>query len=117
MSTNSPYQRLQASGLSLPTPAAPVGTYVPFKLSGNMLYGTTREGGSVGNGTVFKIDLFNSLTIQSLGNAVVLTWANNGFSLQAAPNLTGGFTTIPGATSPYTEAVSGPQRFFRLIGN
>lgn len=38
MSTNSPYERLQASGLSLPTPAAPVGTYVPFKLSGNMLY-------------------------------------------------------------------------------
>lgn len=38
MSTNSPYKRLQASGLSLPTPAAPVGTYVPFKLSGNMLY-------------------------------------------------------------------------------
>ncbi|TMJ34215.1 MAG: RidA family protein [Alphaproteobacteria bacterium] len=38
MSRNSPYERLQASGLSLPTPAAPVGTYVPFKLSGNMLY-------------------------------------------------------------------------------
>ena len=32
MSTNSPYKRLQASGLSLPAPAAPVGTYVPFKL-------------------------------------------------------------------------------------
>jgi enamine deaminase RidA (YjgF/YER057c/UK114 family) len=38
MSMTSPYERLQASGLSLPTPAAPVGTYVPFKLSGNMLY-------------------------------------------------------------------------------
>jgi enamine deaminase RidA (YjgF/YER057c/UK114 family) len=38
MSTTSPYERLQASGLSLPTPAAPVGTYVPFKLCGNMLY-------------------------------------------------------------------------------
>jgi enamine deaminase RidA (YjgF/YER057c/UK114 family) len=34
----SPYQRLQTFGLSLLTPAAPIGTYVPFKLSGNMLY-------------------------------------------------------------------------------
>lgn len=38
MSANSPYERLRASGLSLLTPADPVGTYVPFKLSGNMLY-------------------------------------------------------------------------------
>lgn len=38
MSMNSPYERLQASGLSLLTPATPIGTYVPFKLSGNMLY-------------------------------------------------------------------------------
>jgi enamine deaminase RidA (YjgF/YER057c/UK114 family) len=38
MITHSPYERLRASGLSLPTPATPVGTYVPFTLSGNMLY-------------------------------------------------------------------------------
>jgi enamine deaminase RidA (YjgF/YER057c/UK114 family) len=38
MTTHSPYERLQAFGLALPTPAAPIGTYVPFKLSGNMLY-------------------------------------------------------------------------------
>ncbi len=38
MTTTSPYERLEASGLSLLTPAMPVGTYVPFKLSGNMLY-------------------------------------------------------------------------------
>ena len=36
--TNSPYDRLAALGLPLLEPAAPVGTYVPFKLSGNMLY-------------------------------------------------------------------------------
>ena len=38
MTTHSPYERLQASGLTLLTPAAPIGTYVPFTLSGNMLY-------------------------------------------------------------------------------
>ncbi|WP_162914008.1 RidA family protein [Taklimakanibacter lacteus] len=36
--TKSPYERLRALGLPLLEPAAPVGTYVPFKLSGNMLY-------------------------------------------------------------------------------
>src|SRR5262245_2869921 len=36
--TSSPYDRLQALGLPLLEPASPVGTYVPFKLSGNMLY-------------------------------------------------------------------------------
>jgi enamine deaminase RidA (YjgF/YER057c/UK114 family) len=38
MTALSPYDRLQASGLSLLTPAPPIGTYVPFNLSGNMLY-------------------------------------------------------------------------------
>jgi enamine deaminase RidA (YjgF/YER057c/UK114 family) len=38
MTTHSPYERLEASGLSLLMPAAPIGTYVPFKLSGNLLY-------------------------------------------------------------------------------
>jgi enamine deaminase RidA (YjgF/YER057c/UK114 family) len=34
----SPYEQLRSLGLSLLTPATPIGTYVPFKLSGNMLY-------------------------------------------------------------------------------
>ena len=38
MNSDSPYQRLRATGLALLPPAAPIGTYVPFKLSGNMLY-------------------------------------------------------------------------------
>lgn len=38
MNAKSPYERLQAFGLPLLTPAEPIGTYVPFKLSGNMLY-------------------------------------------------------------------------------
>jgi enamine deaminase RidA (YjgF/YER057c/UK114 family) len=38
MNSDSPYQRLRTNGLALLPPAAPIGTYVPFKLSGNMLY-------------------------------------------------------------------------------
>jgi beta-glucanase (GH16 family) len=58
-----------------------------------------------------------SLSIQSIGTAVVLTWGNPAFSLQAAPFVTGTYTNVPGATSPYTNAVSNAMEFFRLQGN
>ena len=56
-------------------------------------------------------------TIGTTGSRLVLSWTNAGFSLQTAPAVTGPFTNLPGATSPYTNALSAPQRFFRLIGN
>ena len=86
-------------------------------LSGSVLYGTTVQGGSLGLGTVFKLDLSPRLTIQPLGNAVVLSWINPAFHLQSAQEVAGAYTDIPGATSPYTHAITGGQRFFRLIGN
>jgi hypothetical protein len=54
------------------------------------------------------------LTIQRAGANVVLTWTNSVFALQAAPTVTGTFTNVPGATSPYTNAITGSQEFFRL---
>jgi hypothetical protein len=93
-------------------------------LSGNILYGTTSgmwiDGGS--EGSVFKIDLSGApapipLTAQRLGDALVLSWGNPAFALQAAPEPTGSYTNIPGASSPYTNAITEPQRFFRLVGH
>jgi hypothetical protein len=52
-----------------------------------------------------------------LGGKLVLSWNDPGFSLQTAPTVTGIFTNIPGAVSPYTNATAGPARFFRLRGN
>jgi enamine deaminase RidA (YjgF/YER057c/UK114 family) len=56
MKVNSPYERLQALDLALLTPAIPVGTYVPFKLSGNLLYlsgqGPRRADGKLMTGKV-----------------------------------------------------------------
>jgi len=46
---------------------------------------------------------------------VTLTWADPSFSLQSATNVNGPYTTIVGATSGYTEPVSGTQKFYRLI--
>ena len=57
------------------------------------------------------------LDFQLLSNELVLSWTNAGFTLQSAPAITGTFTNLPGATSPYTNALTGPQLFFRLRGN
>ena len=49
-----------------------------------------------------------------LNQHLVLSWTNTGFSLQSAPAVTGTFTNVPGATSPYTNASGFAQQFFRL---
>ena len=87
--------------------------------SNSMLYGTTRRGGSLGLGSVFKLELSTpcSLNAQSLGSAIMLSWSNPAYDLQAAPTVTGTYTNIHGATSPHTNAIFGPQKFFRLVGS
>jgi hypothetical protein len=57
------------------------------------------------------------LTATKSGSQYVLSWANAAFSLQCAPAVTGTYTNIPGATSPYTNTITGGKRFFRLIAN
>ncbi|MCW5558627.1 MAG: hypothetical protein KIT22_12445, partial [Verrucomicrobiae bacterium] len=91
--------------------------YAGVILSGSILYGAAYRGGELGFGTLFKIDLTESLTAQALGNFLILSWSNPDFILQAAPELTGIYTNVPGAASPYTNSISGSQKFFRLIGN
>jgi hypothetical protein len=54
---------------------------------------------------------------QVVGSAIVLSWTNAAFSLQAAPDVQGSYTNIPAATSPYATSLSDGQRYFRLIGN
>ena len=56
------------------------------------------------------------LDYQRVGNEVVLSWTNAAFSLQSGPSVQGTFTNVPGATSPYTNALSGVQAYFRLLG-
>ncbi len=52
-----------------------------------------------------------------IGTNLILTWANSGFFLQAAPVATGPFTNIQAATSPWTNTMTGSARFFRLKAN
>ena len=99
--------------------ANPTSTLV---LSGNTLYGTTQNGGLSGHGTVFSLALSSvivpiPLNITSIGNAVGLSWSDPAFLLQASTLVTGVYTNVRGATSPYTNAISGPAEFFRLQAN
>jgi hypothetical protein len=77
------------------------------------------------------------LDFQLLNNQLVLSWTNAGFNLQTAPAVTGPFTNLPAATrpvrwyciylgsprclaishgaSPYTNPLTAPRQFFRLI--
>lgn len=89
---------------------------------------TFRQGGSSGNMSIdgLKVatsfsEVFTSvapvaeaLQYQVIGSDIVLSWTSPSFSLQAAPLVSGTYTNIPGATSPYTTSMTGAQRYFRL---
>jgi hypothetical protein len=47
----------------------------------------------------------------------VLGWTNARFHLQSAPFVTGPFTNLPAATSPYVNPLTAPKQFFRLKGD
>jgi uncharacterized repeat protein (TIGR03803 family) len=99
------------------TGSAPNGGLV---LAGGSFYGTAQDGGANGFGTVFALNLLPAaipLTIQETPGNVVLTWTNAAFALQSAPGPSGPFTNILNATSPYTNAITGSQMYFRLLAN
>ena len=54
------------------------------------------------------------LAISRFENKAALTWTNAAFALQAAPDVSGTFTNLPGATGSYTSIISGPGLLFRL---
>jgi uncharacterized repeat protein (TIGR03803 family) len=98
--------------------ANPVGGLV---ISSNSLYGTTSYGGYFGNGTVFRLSFAPHLAIALSGTNVILTWPANGagfdfskFVLQSASTVTGLFSSIAGATSPYTNSTAASQKYYRL---
>ena len=86
-------------------------------LDGNTLYGTTQLGGNAARGVVFKLELSPPLNFQTAANKLVLIWTNSNFCLQASPDLSGAFTNLQGATSPFTNSLDESPKFFRLISD
>lgn len=83
-------------------------------------YGTTAQGGDYNDGTVFQLVPLSAPPLnisRGLGATVVLSWTNPVYSLQAAPEVTGIFTNLPAALSPYTSSITGDRQFFRLKAN
>jgi hypothetical protein len=56
------------------------------------------------------------LMIQQINDRIVLSWTNSAYQLQSAPDISGIYTNISDATSPYTNSIAGSQRYFRLTG-
>jgi uncharacterized repeat protein (TIGR03803 family) len=98
-------------------------------LSDNTLYGTTEQGGSSGNGTVFSLSFAPQLKIIASGANIILTWPTNiagfdyaGFTLQSATNLASPAvwsTVSPGPVvfngqNAVTNTISRRQQFYRL---
>jgi hypothetical protein len=54
-----------------------------------------------------------TLSIAPSGSTIQVSWTGSA-TLQAAGSITGTFTNVPGATSPYVVAPTGSQLFFRL---
>ena len=53
-----------------------------------------------------------SIGIAQSGGNIILTWPFG--TLQVATQAGGEYTPVPGATSPYTNAVTAPQNYFRV---
>ncbi len=101
--------------------------YAGLALSGNTLYGTAENGGSLGNGTVFSITLppvtVPQLAITLAGTNVVLTWPASriAFTLQSTTNLLPAAwnavfpaPALVNGQNTVTNPISGTQQFFRL---
>lgn len=89
----------------------------PLILANGRLYGMTIygiQGDYLGNGGIFALVLEPTLTITADGPHVVLTWDDPSYTLYAASTLNGPFTEVVGAVSPYTNAISKAQQFFKI---
>jgi len=101
--------------------ASPYGGLI---ISGNILYGTTRNGGTGGSGTIFSISLPPQLAITASGPNVILTWPTNvaGLTLQSTPSLVVPVAWTPVSPGPVvvnglntvTNPMIGSQHFYRL---
>ena len=81
---------------------------------GNLAIGSLRVGTKFTDVITPSAPIPETLQVTRIGGNIVLSWNNPAFFLATAPTLNGTFNKINGATSPYTNAISGSQSYFRL---
>ena len=68
---------------------------------------------AVSNNVTFSASAPITMSIVPVGAQLQISWTGTG-TLQAAGAVTGTYTNIPGATSPYLLSPTGSGRFFRV---
>jgi len=86
-------------------------TLTDFEVSGIYLAGATNH---VSFAPVVIVSV--ALQVQQVSpGQYQIVWPGSGWTLQASPTVTGGYTNLPSGTSPYpVPTSSGPQLFYRL---
>jgi hypothetical protein len=82
---------------------------------GDLAMGPLKIGTSFSDVLTVTVPTAEPLQIGLAGGQVVLSWTNSAFSLASASVVTGPYNKILGATSPYTNGVTGDQKYFRLV--
>jgi hypothetical protein len=54
------------------------------------------------------------INISQAGTNVVVSWVSGNGTLQSAPAVTGPYTDVPGATSPWTNSMAGSSEFYQI---
>jgi hypothetical protein len=98
---------------------------IPTDYIGNPFLPDSKWSGPVSSNQDIGVQIYGTvgsvlpipLNIQSITNGVVLSWNDPAsvFTLQAAPTVSGVFTNIPSASSPYINDITNPQQYFRLV--
>ena len=115
-----PANEASASVQDLSSPSPIVVTSFAFRQSSNPGIGSL-EVDDLCTGTGFSavvpevISPAIALDAVQEGNDLILTWTNPAFTLLTGTNVTGITNPVSGATSPYTNSVVDPTRYFRLI--
>jgi hypothetical protein len=104
------------------------GAMTPFTITSGLIAGPNTIDFKINNGspagpTGLRVDLELVVPIQPAMNVVPsgsglrISWTNRNPSqvLQSADSITGPWTTITGATSPFDIATTGPAKFYRVI--
>ena len=86
--------------------------YATLLASGNTIYGTTTANGGLGDGALFSVNI--GLGFQVLSDRLILSWGDPTFTLLSATNVAGPYSVVSPVTNPYTNVLTGSQRYFKL---